>query len=179
MLNNLRNRLCKKEARLQSLYLGGLPAATPLTFASLAGFLASNSSPSTPTCNRWRLVAKVPDKFVPRRGCTRGLGAGGDPGACRAAGEEDLEKINDFCAGADIIFLLVGPGGAARRHRREPGLARGTGKKARWCWPPVTLPLTSRVIAANSKLRPDCRQLAIHADAVICLPNRKLLQIAG
>src|SRR5580698_2163123 len=46
----------------------------------------------------------APAKFVLGAGRTRGLGAGGDPELGRAAAEEDLEKINNFCAGADIIF---------------------------------------------------------------------------
>src|SRR5579884_1552703 len=42
---------------------------------------------------------------------TRGLGAGGDPQMGRAAAEEDIEKIREMCAGADVVCVVAGLGG--------------------------------------------------------------------
>src|SRR5690606_6378314 len=42
---------------------------------------------------------------------TKGLGAGANPEVGKRAAEEDLEKVMDALAGADIVFIVAGMGG--------------------------------------------------------------------
>src|SRR5580704_1449656 len=54
---------------------------------------------------------QVMDKITLGVKLTRGLGAGSDPERGRAAAEEDVEKIREICAGADVVCLVAGMGG--------------------------------------------------------------------
>ena len=144
-------------------------------FAALDGFpgvefLAVNTdSQSLEAC-------AVPAKFVLGAGRTRGLGAGGDPELGRAAAEEDVEKIHSFCAGADIIFLLAGLGGGTGTGA-SPVFARVAREKGALVLALVTLPFDFEGERRQFQAQTGLQQLKVHADAVICLPNRKLFKL--
>jgi cell division protein FtsZ len=118
----------------------------------------------------------VPAKFVLGAGRTRGLGAGGDPELGRAAAEADVEKLNDFCAGADIIFLLAGLGGGTGTGA-GPVFARVAREKGALVLALVTLPFDFEGDRRQFQAQTGLQQLKVHADAVICLPNRKLFKL--
>lgn len=42
---------------------------------------------------------------------TKGLGAGADPDIGRRAAEEDIEKLQAFLSGSDMVFITAGMGG--------------------------------------------------------------------
>jgi len=144
-------------------------------FAAVAGFhgvdfLAVNTdSQSLDAC-------AVPAKFVLGASRTRGLGAGGDPELGRAAAEEDVEKIRSFCAGADIIFLLAGLGGGTGTGA-APVFARVARENGALVLALVTLPFDFEGDRRQLQAQSGLQQLKIQADAVICLPNRKLFKL--
>ena len=144
-------------------------------FASMAGFpgvefLAVNTdSQSLDAC-------AVPGKFVLGASRTRGLGAGGDPELGRAAAEEDVEKIRSFCAGADIIFLLAGLGGGTGTGA-APVFARVARESGALVLALVTLPFDFEGDRRQLQAQTGLQHLKVQADAVICLPNRKLFKL--
>jgi cell division protein FtsZ len=118
----------------------------------------------------------APAKFVLGAGRTRGLGAGGDPDVGRAAAQEDLEKLQSFCAGADIIFLLAGLGGGTGTGA-APVIARMARENGALVLALVTLPFEFE--GGRRQLQADVglQQLKAAADAVICLANQKLFKL--
>ena len=164
----------KKKLVFKVFGLGGA-GCNAAGYAALAGFsgvdfLAVNTdSQSLEAC-------AVPAKFVLGAGRTRGLGAGGDPELGRAAAEEDVEKIRSFCAGADIIFLLAGLGGGTGTGA-GPVFARVARENGALVLALVTLPFDFEGDRRQFQAQTGLQQLKIHADAVICLPNRKLFKL--
>jgi cell division protein FtsZ len=164
----------KKKIVLKVFGLGGA-GCNAAGFASQAGFagvefLAVNTdSQSLDAC-------AVPAKFVLGASRTRGLGAGGDPELGRAAAEEDMEKIRSFCTGADIIFLLAGLGGGTGTGA-APVFARVARESGALVLALVTLPFDFEGDRRQFQAHTGLQHLKAHADAVICLPNRKLFQL--
>ena len=52
---------------------------------------------------------------------TRGLGAGANPEVGRKAAEESVEELKKNIAGADMVFVTAGMGGAPARRRTHRG----------------------------------------------------------
>jgi cell division protein FtsZ len=164
----------KKKIVLKVFGLGGA-GCNAAGFACQAGFagvdfLAVNTdSQSLEAC-------AVPAKFVLGASRTRGLGAGGDPELGRAAAEEDMEKIRSFCAGADIIFLLAGMGGGTGTGA-APVFARVARESGALVLALVTLPFDFEGDRRQFQAHTGLQHLKASADAVICLPNRKLFKL--
>jgi cell division protein FtsZ len=118
----------------------------------------------------------APVKFVLGAGRTRGLGAGGDPEVGRAAAQEDLEKLQSFCSGADIIFLLAGLGGGTGTGA-APVIARMARETGALVLALVTLPFEFEGGRRQLQAQVGLQQLKAAADAVICLPNQKLFKL--
>jgi cell division protein FtsZ len=118
----------------------------------------------------------APVKFVLGAGRTRGLGAGGDPEVGRAAAQEDLEKLQSFCSGADIIFLLAGLGGGTGTGA-APVIARMARENGALVLALVTLPFEFEGGRRQLQAQVGLQQLKAAADAVICLPNQKLFKL--
>jgi cell division protein FtsZ len=107
---------------------------------------------------------------------TRGLGAGGDPDLGRAAAEEDVVKLRELCAGADIICVVAGLGGGtgtgagpvvARLARESGALVLGI----------VTLPFDFEGSRRQRQAQLGLRELKAAADGVICLPNQRVFKL--
>jgi cell division protein FtsZ len=118
----------------------------------------------------------APVKFVLGEGRTRGLGAGGDPEVGRAAAHEDLEKLQTFCMGADIIFLLAGLGGGTGTGA-APVIARMARESGALVLGLVALPFDFEGGRRQLQAQVGLHQLKAAADAVICLPNQKLFKL--
>jgi cell division protein FtsZ len=107
---------------------------------------------------------------------TRGLGTGGDPEMGRAAAAEDVEKLRQICAGADIVCVVAGLGGGtgtgagpvvARLAREGGALVLGI----------VTLPFEFEGSRRQRQAQSGLRELKEEADGVICLPNQKVFKL--
>lgn len=108
---------------------------------------------------------------------TKGLGAGMDPEIGRKAAEETKAEIQDVIKGADMIFLACGMGGGTgtgaapivARAAREQGI--------------LTVAVTTKpfFFEGNHRMKiaeKGIEDLAKEVDAIIIIPNDKLLQLA-
>ncbi len=106
----------------------------------------------------------------------RGLGAGGDPERGRVAAEEDAGVIRKQCEGADVVFVVAGMGGGtgtgaaavvARVAQESGALVLGV----------AVLPFECEGLPRQRRAAQGLQQLKAVADAVICLPNQKVLRL--
>jgi cell division protein FtsZ len=121
-------------------------------------------------------ASPFPNKWVLGQKRTRGLGTGGDPEQGRAAAEDDAAQLASFCAGADILFILAGLGGGTGTGA-APVLARVARQSGALVLAMATLPFDFEGGRRRRQADAGLRQLKADADAVICLPNQKLLKL--
>jgi cell division protein FtsZ len=108
---------------------------------------------------------------------TKGLGAGMDPEVGKKAAEETKSEIQDVIKGADMIFLACGMGGGTgtgaapivARAAREQGI--------------LTVAVTTKpfFFEGNQRMKiaeKGIEELEKEVDAIIIIPNDKLLQLA-
>ncbi len=121
-------------------------------------------------------ASRAPQKLQLETKMLRGIGTGADPERGRALAEEHREQLKAACEGADIVFLVVGLGGGTGTGA-GPVLARVARE-------------TGALVVAFAVLPFDCEgtrrqriglqglgELKAAADAVITLPNQKLLRL--
>ncbi len=107
---------------------------------------------------------------------TRGLGAGGDPDVGRAAAEEDAEQLRKLCAGAPVVAILTGLGGGTGTGA-SPVLARLAKESGALVLAIATLPFECEGARRQSQAQVGLEQLKEAADAVLCLPNQRVLKL--
>ncbi|MBK8253281.1 MAG: cell division protein FtsZ [Polyangiaceae bacterium] len=107
---------------------------------------------------------------------TRGLGAGADPEKGRKAALEDVTRIKEMLAGADMVFVTAGMGGGtgtgaapviAQLAREEGCLTVGV----------VTKPFFFEGKQRARRAEIGLSMLAEHVDTLITIPNQKLLTL--
>jgi len=105
----------------------------------------------------------------------RGLGAGGDPEKGREAAESGREAIGKALEGADMVFVTLGAGGGtgsgagpivAEEARGRDILTVGV----------VTKPFTFEGAVRRNNAEKAIEELSHHVDALITIPNDRLLQ---
>ena len=108
---------------------------------------------------------------------TKGLGAGMDPEVGRKAAEETKSEIQDIIKGSDMIFIACGMGGGTGTGA-SPIVARAAKEQGILTIAVVTKPFffegSHRMKIANKGLE----DLAKEVDAIIVIPNDKLLQLS-
>ncbi|OGI89382.1 cell division protein FtsZ [Candidatus Nomurabacteria bacterium RIFCSPLOWO2_01_FULL_40_15] len=108
---------------------------------------------------------------------TKGLGAGMDPEIGKKAAEETKSEIQDVIKGADMIFIACGMGGGTGTGA-APIVARAAKEQGILTVGVVTKPFffegTHRMKIAEKGIE----ELAKEVDAIIIIPNDKLLQLA-
>lgn len=108
---------------------------------------------------------------------TGGLGAGGDYDRGRRAAEEAEEALAEIVAGADMVFVTAGMGGGTGTGA-SPVVARVAKAAGALTVAVITRPF--RFEGARRKVTSDVgiRELANVADALIIIPNDRLLGLA-
>ncbi len=106
----------------------------------------------------------------------RGLGAGGDPEIGRAAAEENAEQLRVLCAGIDVVVIAAGLGGGTGTGA-SPVVARIARESGALVLAMATLPFDCEGPRRQQQARSGLEQLKAAADAVICLPNGRVLQL--
>jgi cell division protein FtsZ len=106
----------------------------------------------------------------------RGLGAGGDPVMGRAAAEEDAEQMRVLCAGMDVVVIATGLGGGTGTGA-SPVLARIAREAGALVLAVATLPFECEGSRRSAQARAGLEELKAAADAVICLPNERVLRL--
>jgi cell division protein FtsZ len=109
---------------------------------------------------------------------TKGLGAGADPEKGRKAALEDVTRIKEAIAGADMVFITAGMGGGtgtgaapiiAQLAKEEGALTVGV----------VTKPFLFEGRQRARKAEQGIALLTEHVDTLITIPNEKLLALEG
>ncbi len=108
---------------------------------------------------------------------TKGLGAGMDPEVGKKAAEETKAEIQDVIKGADMIFIACGMGGGTGTGA-APIVARAAKEQGILTVGVVTKPF---FFEGNHRMKiaeKGLDELAGEVDAIIVIPNDKLLQIS-
>ena len=108
---------------------------------------------------------------------TKGLGAGMNPDIGRKAAEETKAEIQDVIKGADMIFIACGMGGGTGTGA-APIVARAAKEQGI-----LTVAVTTKpfFFEGNHRMKlaeKGIEELAKEVDAIIVIPNDKLLQLA-
>ena len=107
---------------------------------------------------------------------TRGLGAGGNPEIGFKAAEESRDEITALMKGTDMLFITAGMGGGSGTGAAPvvAEIARGEGVLTVGI---VTRPFLFEGRHRARKAEEGISKLREHVDALITIPNEKLLQI--
>lgn len=108
---------------------------------------------------------------------TKGLGAGMDPEIGKKAAEETKSEIQDVIKGADMIFLACGMGGGTGTGA-APIVARAAREQGILTVSVVTKPFFFEGSNRMKIAEKGIEDLAKEVDAIIIIPNDKLLQLA-
>src|SRR5882724_9426651 len=94
-------------ARIKGVGGGGGNAVNTMIAAGLPGvdFIAANTDAQALKANLSPIKMQLGEKL------TRGLGAGGNPEVGKRAAQEDVERLREYLAEADMIFITAGMGG--------------------------------------------------------------------
>ncbi len=109
---------------------------------------------------------------------TKGLGAGANPEVGRKSAIEDYERLSEVIDGADMVFVTAGMGGGT-----GTGAAPVIAKLAREMGA-LTVGVVTKPFSFEGKKRARQADEGIRAleecvDALICIPNQRLLTLAG
>ena len=108
---------------------------------------------------------------------TKGLGAGMDPEVGKKAAEETKSEIQDVIKGADMIFLACGMGGGTGTGA-APIVARAAKEQGILTVAVITKPFFFEGSHRMKIAEKGIEDLAKEVDAIIIIPNDKLLQLA-
>ncbi len=108
---------------------------------------------------------------------TKGLGAGMDPEIGKKAAEETKSEIQDVVKGADMIFLACGEGGGTGTGA-APIVARAAREQGILTVAVTTKPFFFEGSHRMKIAEKGIEDLAKEVDAIIIIPNDKLLQLA-
>jgi cell division protein FtsZ len=106
---------------------------------------------------------------------TKGLGAGMNPDIGRKAAEETKAEIQDVIKGADMIFIACGMGGGTGTGA-APIVARAAREQGILTVAVVTKPFFFEGQHRSKLAEKGIEDLAKEVDAIIVIPNDKLLQ---
>jgi cell division protein FtsZ len=107
---------------------------------------------------------------------TKGLGAGANPELGKRSAEEDLDKILELTANADIVFLTGGLGGGTGSGAL-PVIAKALREKNILCIAVVTKPFSFEGKRRAQIAETALENLKKEIDTLIVVPNQKLLDV--
>ncbi len=105
-----------------------------------------------------------------------GMGTGGDPDLARNTAAEEFDAIKEFCADADLIFVVTGLGGGTGTGI-APLVARAAKEAGALVLSIATLPFDFEGPRRRKQAEIGLQQLKASADAVITFPNQKLFKL--
>jgi len=122
-------------------------------------------------------LSRAPIKLQIGSKLTCGRGAGANPEVGRNAALEDAEKIKAAIAGADMVFITAGMGGGTGTGAAPviANLAREVGALAVGV---VTKPFSFEGMTRMHKADEGIAELKKNVDALIVIPNERLLNLA-
>jgi cell division protein FtsZ len=109
---------------------------------------------------------------------TKGLGAGANPEVGRKAAIEDYERLSEVLDGADMVFVTAGMGGGTGTGA-APVIAKLAREMGALTVGVVTKPFMFEGKRRSRQAEEGIRSLEESVDSLICIPNQRLLQLAG
>ena len=153
---------------------GGCNAVSRMVEAGLPGveFIIANTDIQSLGGSPAKVKIQIGDKL------TKGLGAGANYEIGKKAAEEDRDKISQTLEGADMVFVTAGMGGGT-----GTGAAPIVAEVAREIGA-LTVAVVTKPFGFEGRKRANAADLGIknlreRVDAIIVVPNDKLLDIAG
>ncbi|MBM4338626.1 MAG: cell division protein FtsZ [Deltaproteobacteria bacterium] len=153
---------------------GGNNALNTMISSHLAGveFIAANTDAQALTANL------APMKFQLGASLTKGLGAGANPEVGRKAALEDVEMIREILKGADMVFITAGLGGGTGTGG-APVIAEVAREMGALTVAIVTKPFHFEGKKRMQQAEEGLANLKMTADALITIPNQRLLSVSG
>jgi cell division protein FtsZ len=153
---------------------GGGNAINTMIEAGIQGvdFVAAN------TDNQVLETNQAPTKIQIGKILTRGLGAGGNPDIGSAAALEDAQRIGEVLVGADMVFVTAGMGGGTGTGA-APVIARAAREMGALTVGVVTKPFLFEGLQRKKKATSGIAELSKAVDALIVIPNDRLVELAG
>ena len=150
---------------------GGCNAINRMIEAGMQGvtFIAVNTDKQALARNRAETKVQIGEKL------TKGLGAGGNPEIGQKSAEENLEDLQKFISGSDMVFITCGMGGGT-----GTGAAPIIAKIAKdMCI--LTVGVVTKPFRFEGKKRGEHAELGIkflkkYVDSLVVVPNDKLLE---
>ena len=153
---------------------GGNNAINTMIDCSLNGveFIAANTDAQALAAN------KAPIKLQLGASLTKGLGAGANPETGRKAALEDIEVIREALKGADMVFITAGLGGGTGTGG-APVIAEAAREIGALTVAIVTKPFHFEGKRRMKQAEEGWANLKMTADALITIPNQRLLSVCG
>lgn len=107
---------------------------------------------------------------------SRGLGAGGNPTVGAKAAEESADELYELLRGADMVFIAAGMGGGTGTGA-APRVAEIAQEVGALTVAVVTRPFRYEGEKRRAVAEEGINQLKEHVDALIVIPNDRLLQV--
>src|SRR5512143_24129 len=152
---------------------GGSNAVSTMVQSDIKGvqFIVANTDMQALERTRAPIKLQIGSKL------TCGRGAGANPEIGRNAALEDAEKLKALMAGADMIFITAGMGGGTGTGAAPviANLAREVGAVAVGV---VTKPFSFEGMTRMHKAEEGIAELKKNVDALIVIPNERLLNLA-
>ncbi len=120
----------------------------------------------------------APVKIQLGKNLTKGLGAGANPDIGCAAALEDASRLAEVLAGADMVFVTAGMGGGTGTGA-APVIARVAREMGALTVGVVTKPFMFEGLQRKKKANAGIAELAKSVDALIVIPNDRLVSLAG
>lgn len=115
-------------------------------------------------------------KIVLGRELTKGLGAGADPEIGLRAAEESMDEMRELLKDTDMVFLTAGMGGGTGTGA-TPIIAQIAKENGSLVVAVATRPFKFEGQIRNSQALEGIENLRSHVDALIVIPNDRLLEI--
>src|SRR3954449_9221313 len=153
---------------------GGGNSVNTMIEAGIQGvdFVAANTDCQVLDTNQ------APVKIQLGKSLTKGLGAGANPEIGCAAALEDASRIAEVLAGADMVFVTAGMGGGTGTGA-APVIAQVARDMGALTVGVVTKPFAFEGLQRKKKANSGIGELGKAVDALIVIPNDRLVAIAG
>jgi len=153
---------------------GGNNALNTMISYELSGvdFIAANTDAQA------LAASMAPNKLQLGENLTKGLGAGANPEVGRKAALEDVERIREALKGADMVFITAGLGGGTGTGG-APVIAEVAREMGALTVAIVTKPFLFEGKKRMKQAEEGLANLKMTADALITIPNQRLLGISG
>jgi cell division protein FtsZ len=168
------NRNMGAKVRIIGIGGGGNNAINTMISYQLSGvdFIAANTDAQALAANL------APVKLQLGANLTKGLGAGANPEIGRKAALEDVEMIREALKGSDMVFITAGLGGGTGTGG-APVVAEVARELGALTVAIVTKPFQFEGKRRMKQAEEGLANLRMTADALITIPNQRLVSISG